>query len=490
MSPPFIDTSKIPQPIYTFESGQKFLQFLRPDDSDETLKLLQNRAQCRLSLRIGQLLQNNQTRKRYKLDTDHEKNWIKVLAAEPKGGYDLWWNKLKEETKLSDVEEDAICLGDAFGNKKMAWRLTQYPSVEKFVASPYYYSRLLIFVIKSDSAEDRAAQHPIEQGHTSINKTREDQLGGTIPPLNPQPTCKGPANECGNIVGDLTVVQEAPQRNGKRPNVEDIHESKRICLESGQSYTHGANDAMLAKDAVSTSIPVPDQDRYMYTGPEHSAGVETPAPTGRRSTIHSLMLVPQAPTIEDISPNSEYLDQTGSAEPMRNDGSALDRHTSTHEYNVYHVREDKLIQTPGILDNSNPWSDPNYTLDEPNRELSNLASIGVEELDGTGDSIVTYRWGGSEALECIGQDAHSVNDGKWCYINMALCELPFKKLAETIKQSSMWKSEKLEISTKTSCLTLRLRRRVIDRYCDLDCIVPTAMVPQVRGIQRRDDHAQ
>ncbi|KAF2844734.1 hypothetical protein T440DRAFT_512026 [Plenodomus tracheiphilus IPT5] len=464
---------------FVFPSPGEFVDFVVPEATND---IKQNYAQNKLQQRLQHLLSCKPQSKKVPLDPDVETRLDEIMDMNLISGYESWWSNLNQKEQLSGPDQDIVLLVEAFGDKEFAWRFSQYPNIDRLYKQPLDYGKLITFVMR----RDRAAKYHIKQDHTSVSKTREDQLGGATQSLDPQSACKGPVNGRVNVVGDLSVVQKAPQR--KRPNVGESHEGKRICLASGQRGTPEFNGTMSAKDAISTPISVPNQEPCMSTSPEQSAGVETPAPIGRRSTVHSLMSVPQAPTIEDVSPNFEYLVQTGSAEElMRSDGSALDRHTITH---VYHVREDNITQTPGILDDSNPWSDPNYTLDERNCELFDLAPIGVEKLDGTGDSIVTYRLGGIEAIKCIGEDANSVNDGKMCYINMALCELPFETLAETIKQSDMWKSEKPEISTRTSCLTLRFRRRVIDPYCDLDCIVPTKMVPQVQGIQRRDNHAR
>jgi hypothetical protein len=475
----------VPPSTFVFASPQDLVNFVAPEATNETEKQEQNFAQRNLQARLQHCLGCNSQSKKKPLGPDVDTKLREILDMKLTNGYEGWWKNLKQKEKLSGLDKDIILLVEAFGNKELAWRFSRYPEIDRLFKQPYDYGKLLVLVMRWNPAAERH----IKQGHTSVNETKEDPLGGATQPLDPQPACKRPANERDDVDAHTQVASESVQRNDKRPNKGENHQRKRTRYGSEQPDTHGANDTMLAEHAISTSISVPDQEPCMPTSPEQSAGVETPAPIERRSTVHSLMLVSQAPTIEDVSPNFKHLGQTGSAEPMQSDGSALDRHTSIYECNTYQTREDSSMQTPGILDDSNPRSDPARTLDEPDHELSDLVFTRVEVLDDT-DSIIRFRWAGSQAIRCIEKDTHSVNDGKWCYINMALGDLPFKRLAETIQQSKMWKREKLDISAKTSCLTLQLRRKVIDRYCNLDCIVPTAMVPQVLGIWRPDDHAK
>jgi hypothetical protein len=458
----------------------------------------------------------------------------KAKKTQPSEGLESWSRELLQKTNTSQEEDDAILLIKTFKDDLPGWMLMAVPEVDYWVTRPKKYREILLYILKNskpdrpdmavqarrevapamatmpasqlqhshaiiaaeatDSPSDAPEQHT--EGTPAFDRQSSIPLStppnGMIQPSDSLVACERQADERSDVDTHTQVASRPLQRNVKRPNDEESPERKRMRLEFRQADPHGANETMLAEHAISTLISVPDQEPCMPTSPEQSAGVETPAPTGRCSTIHSLMSVPQAPTIEDVSPNFEYLVQTGSAGPMRSDGSALDRHTSTHEYNVYHVREDNLTQTSGILDDSNPWSDPNYTHDEPDiRWLSDLKFLNEEKLDdGTGDSIVTYRWGGLCALLHCGEDKQSVSDARWFYLNMKLCQLPFDTLAETVKKSKRWENENIKESTLTSCLTIRLQRGKIDSYCYLDCIVPTDMVPQVREIQRRNDHAQ
>ena len=530
MSPSFTDMSKTPQSSYIFESGQQFLQFYNPDQlhktpkrPDEIRKLLRNRAQCEVLIRLNGLTSK---RKTHKLETNYEYNWKKITALEPKGGYDSWWKKLKEETNPTVVEKHAICLGNAFENIIMAWRFTQYPSVVKFVFNPSQYRELMIFAIESDSAEDRAARHPIEQGHTSINKTRDDQLGGTTQPLDPQPAREGPANERSNIAG-----------NSSRPNEEESLGVKRVCLRSGEPDIQEVNATALAEHAISSSVFRPDQELRMPISLQQSTGI---------TILHQETSAQEAAASQDRQPlkAKQVLDRSGgilqprgslvTVEGPAREGSGVCCHTSvasesgrsdvkrhdpeesrkrkrkchaTVQLDTHGVsdlkptegQEPRMFTSPGqpaAVETSAPV-EPHPMIHKLilNRQAPTADGLSTEfeycgqsDRLGTSDVVVEYSWTGFSAVTVAQDGKHLIEDDDVFYYYKlspsSIERVPFKDLTNSMKRSETWKKQSQDCEG-SECFILKLRKlnipglyHSIPETACVRCVVPREEAPK------------
>ncbi|KAI1521795.1 hypothetical protein PtrSN002B_011848 [Pyrenophora tritici-repentis] len=187
----------------------------------------------------------------------------------------------------------------------------------------------------------------------------------------------------------------------------------------------------------------------------------------------------------DPDPKRRRLETAGkSTGPLQRDDSALDGYANTPSEHENQIQVHSLTPTPLVPDDS--FEESCHT-NAPNQldptTLYDLKYVGQEDLCGTGDTIVKYRWGGVAAITYATGEPYHVKDGNWFYLNMKLRQLPFKELAEMIMQSNMWESEKLDTSQATSCLALRLPRIPKDPYCCLDCIVPTSLVSRCTDVE-------
>ncbi|CAG5190094.1 uncharacterized protein ALTATR162_LOCUS12128 [Alternaria atra] len=140
------------------------------------------------------------------------------------------------------------------------------------------------------------------------------------------------------------------------------------------------------------------------------------------------------------------------------------------------LREEAYVPSETLLSNQEPL----------HSELSKLQYYGEEEIPGTGDIRVVYRWSGRAALLTLVDGCHIGDDKTWYRENIALDLLPFNFLAEIIKQSDRWKKENVKSSEKTKCLQICMYQKPLNAYCFLDCVVPSALVSQCRGIYDMD----
>ncbi|KAF1352961.1 hypothetical protein EJ07DRAFT_158963 [Lizonia empirigonia] len=226
--------------------------------------------------------------------------------------WDLKLRRLKEKidndkrsTAASGLRayiEEVNTIGRAYGEETKQ-RFAKLSEPVKSLRTPLSHLKVVVEFIKGEP-------HHTEQA-SSLEQPTQHRIAASLGSNRASEQCMGPSNKRGNVVGSILSVQEALQCNGKRQNGGKRPGRKRVCLGSEQLDTRGANVSMLPKHAISMPISRPDGELHMPTSPEQSSGVETPAPIGPHSTIHSPMSGPLA----HLSPKLEYLGQTSCTEP-------------------------------------------------------------------------------------------------------------------------------------------------------------------------------
>ncbi|KAF5844008.1 hypothetical protein GGP41_000394 [Bipolaris sorokiniana] len=285
---------------FMFGSPQAFANFVSPEKKNE-----QNDAQNQLCARLQYLLSRTAQSKKKRFDSDMEKKWNDLLSTRLMSGYEEWWKDLKHKEIPSVIEKDVMMLGEAFGDKEWAWRLSRYPNIDQISKQLRDYGNLLLFVMRRYSATEGY----IKQGHIPVNGTREDETSGGKQPLDVQPACEGSANEPSNAVGNI-VSNAKRSSNGENLNGESPSR-KRICLQSEQSKTSEVDNTTSKNHAVSTLVSGTGQEQHMST----SSGQKTdivmiPAPTIPSFKPCKLLWNTQTQTSSGLSLTFQYCGQS------------------------------------------------------------------------------------------------------------------------------------------------------------------------------------
>ncbi|KAJ6192093.1 hypothetical protein J3E72DRAFT_273754 [Bipolaris maydis] len=310
---------------FTFSSSQELLNFVAPEITSETVNE-QNRAQCQLVVRLDHLLKCHPRGRKSKLNLNFEEEWLKLCKLQPNMPYDDWWEELQKDNQAGwpdGLKTDVKCIGKAFRNLPLLWKLCQYPGLSKFFLQPHYYGKLLQFAL-------RWQEPHVEQGHTFVSEAKEDEFGKGQQPLNDQPR----QEESGNL---------------KRPNDGESPRSKRVCLQPKQQETPEGHDitTMLVEDATSPSVSKHCQELRTLTnfGQQPVIG-KAPVPTQQCFKGSKLVWNNQPQRSDDYSTKFIYLGQSDCSERL---DCVIEYGWSPFSIHQFLRNEKYLVETDGVV---------------------------------------------------------------------------------------------------------------------------------------------
>ncbi|KAH3938435.1 hypothetical protein HBH98_254420 [Parastagonospora nodorum] len=443
-----------------FGNAAKLAQFFQTEDC-------QHKAQLKLILRLHGLSNTKKYGKRIKLDTNNayfKRECDRIKGLHPAN--DNWF----EEQKGELLKNDLAVIKEAFDDVLLLWILTNFPNIEKYVAQPHHYRKLLFFVFThyADNHSNQAQPSPEQTDITS--------------PIVPTTSLKRPYEEYtelglrkkpffGYNQGEHECHQSqlasgtASQSVKSSFYLERTDEGKQTSSTTGVDVWLGQNIVPNCGVSAENTCPSNGDAQGPMSGSKYplaEMGAEERRPI-QGASDHS-------PTQDErvrcwqATPSWELAEgATGSSNEKRTNG------------------QDKIIVTPSQLrsnaDERIDWESPLSVTDK------DFVYAGMTYAGD--DCRIRYRWLGFSALALIqGTVCKTDSDGLWIYTHLGrdlVMAVLDKNFLKSVQRSSLWKEEQQYGQLTTRCMVLLTPKmktmKQFGAYVYLEFTVPRLEAP-------------